>query len=138
SSDTIVETLVSVQLQDSLECVTGVYLADDDSTDSTIELARASWVSETPLEVFVAIRNRGERQNVNEIFCQLAATHDWLVVLHADDVAKRGWLAQLTETMSSSAERVASVCSSWDELLPDGSVQLGEEDPHRPVQVIEG
>jgi hypothetical protein len=85
-----------------------------------------------------AERNRGQWLNVNGAASSLNDIADWLLILHADDLAKPHWLSMMAERITACAPDVATICSSWDNLQPDGTVNPGEDNPLRSTEVIEG
>lgn len=138
SAATIGETLESVQQQDSLDCLQMVMIADDASADETLKVAEAAWRTKLPLTVLRQPRNLGERGNVNSAIRQLPPEIDWVLILHADDLAKPHWVREMATTIEVASQPVATVCSSWDTLIVDGSLQPGEDNPARPVEYISG
>jgi len=134
---TLAETLQSVLVQD-LSAVDGVYLADDASSDGTVELARRIWQSDTPLVVIQHERNGGERRNVNIALRQLPKHLEWIHILHSDDLAKPHWLATIIRQADSGSSTVASICSSWDNLNGDGSIEPGEDDTSKATVHVDG
>lgn len=138
NAGTIAETLESIQQQDALDELTGVYLADDGCTDNTVAVARNAWKTLPQLTIQANNLNRGQWPNVNRALHKLSKELDWLLILHADDRAKSHWLRLTMERIKNCAPHVASVCSSWDGWLPDGSIISGEDDPNRPVEFIRG
>jgi len=139
SAATIGATLDSIQQQLSMHSkISAVYLADDCSSDDTIAIAKASWRSQTPLIAITGHRNLGERGNVNRAVGCLDKDIEWILLLHADDIAKPNWLDLMISQITSCSPEVASICSSWDVLLPDGSIVTGEDDLARSVERIDG
>jgi GT2 family glycosyltransferase len=139
SSPTIRETLASLIEQGKhLANVAGVLIADDFSSDDTARVVTTTWRSAVPLRILPAGRNLGERGNVNRAIGSIRAAADWVLILHADDVAKSNWLEVMLERTRVCDARVASICSSWDNWLPDGSVIQGEDNRARAVEVISG
>jgi GT2 family glycosyltransferase len=139
SASTIGETLESVQRQTDLERILGgVYLADDCSRDESIRVAVAAWRSKVAMHVLRGERNLGERGNVNHAMDLLGAEYDWVLLLHADDLVKPNWLGTFAARMEICDTRVASLCSSWDNLWADGRISTGEDDPSGPVVTILG
>jgi GT2 family glycosyltransferase len=63
---------------------------------------------------------------------------EWVLILHSDDVAKPTWLETMLSRIDACDRRVGTICSSWDNLFPDGKVEPGEHDPHKPVVRIDG
>lgn len=140
SAKTISATLESLQ-ESPLTYLTRiytVYLADDCSQDNTISLAEATWKPPIPLYVLNGEKNLGERGNVNRAIALIKEQIDWFFILHSDDIAKPNWLEMMISRIESCGERVGSICSSWDTLQSDGTVIPGEDNPSRPIQVIEG
>ncbi|KAF3889671.1 MULTISPECIES: glycosyltransferase family 2 protein [Nostocales] len=139
SENTIGETLESIQIQDSqLNKIYAIYLADDCSTDETIEVAIKTWKSQIPLLVLKGEKNLGERGNVNRALEVIKNSTEWVLILHSDDIAKHNWLETIALRIETCSEKVATICSSWDNLMPDGSVEVGEDNPNRQIEVIEG
>jgi glycosyltransferase involved in cell wall biosynthesis len=133
------ETLGSLIDQgQGLERVASVWVVDDCSSDDTLSLANAMWSAAVPLKVLKAEQNRGQWVNTNDAVARIQAFAEWILVLHSDDVAKRNWLDLMLERISQCDASVATICSSWDEWRPDGSVVQGEDDVLRPVETIRG
>ncbi len=65
SAKTIVATIRSIGEQTALSRLSGVYLADDCSTDNSISLVNVEWTYSIPLHVICGRMNLGERGNVN-------------------------------------------------------------------------
>jgi glycosyltransferase involved in cell wall biosynthesis len=139
SSATIGATLKSLAAQGkAVEDLEGVWVADDCSTDTTVERCLGSWNEQVPLHVMPLDHNVGQQPNVNRAFDGLRTEADWVLVLHADDMVKPGWLAALLHEIDVADEHVASVCASWDNLFSDGRIEPGEDDPGRGTQTIRG
>ena len=111
SAATLRPTLESLLVQD-LSSIDAVYLADDASSDATIEIARAVWQSPTPLIVIRQTRNQGERHNVNTAIRGMPSHLAWLHILHSDDLAKPQWLRAMTAQIDRAQPTVASICSA--------------------------
>ncbi|MBW4476367.1 MAG: glycosyltransferase [Tolypothrix brevis GSE-NOS-MK-07-07A] len=138
NEDTIGDTLESIQSQNEwITKISTVYLADDCSSDRTIALAKISWKSEIPLHVYQGEQNVGQWNNVNRAINFIKETVDWILILHSDDIAKSNWLEMILSRIESCSENVGSICSSWDDLMPDGSVEPGEDNPSKQIEVIE-
>jgi glycosyltransferase involved in cell wall biosynthesis len=139
NSHTIVETINSVQTQEAnISKISGVYIADDGSHDDSVYLAETSWKSLIPLQVYRGEKNVGQWNNVNRAIDFLKKTVDWVLILHSDDIAKPNWLEMMVSRIENCSENVGSICSSWDDLMPNGSVTPGEDNPSRNIEVIEG
>ncbi len=135
---TIGETLASIQRQTALAEIRGVYLADDGSTDATLEIAQRTWTARTPLRMLRAEQNGGQWPNVNQAMRRAHADHsDWVLLLHSDDVAKPGWLELNLAEMTRAPANVASTCCSWDVWRGDSTVP-GENDTRCASRLIAG
>lgn len=138
---TLPETLQSIAAQPAacLSRVSTVYLADDGSSDATAEIAGAFRIQGVRTELLRNAENLGQWQTLNKAVEKVLQDGcRWVLILHADDVAKEGWLSCMLENMGSCPPRVMSLSSSWDQLMPDGTVVPGEDDPERTLTVIEG
>ncbi|MGJ5673013.1 MAG: glycosyltransferase family 2 protein [Nostochopsis sp.] len=139
NEDTISYTLESIQSQTEwITKISTVYIADDCSSDRTIALAEDIWKGLIPLQIFKGEKNLGERGNVNRAMAVLKDSIDWILLLHSDDIAKPNWLENMVSRIEACSEDVGSICSSWDNLRPDGSVEPGEDNLSKQVEVIEG
>ena len=120
-------TLQSLMEQgDALRSVDRIILTDDCSKDRTIDVARAAWKGTIPLEVFDAPQNRGEYQNMNEAVARLPKHIEWFLIMHADNLAKPGWLATLLDRVAAADEKIGTICTSWDDWYEDGRIIPGE------------
>ena len=123
----IAETLISLLNQgEDLRLIEMVIVTDDYSTDKTIEIAKATWKSAIPLEIFEASENRGEYKNMNECIAKLPSNINWYLVMHADNIAKPGWIKALVDIADGSDERVGTISTSWDNLPENGVIVPGE------------
>ncbi len=139
SVDTIAETLESIMAQgDALNRVEAVYIADDASSDRTTEVASAVWRASIPLNILKADKNRGEYVNVNEAVAQFPPDIDWFLIMHADNVAKPGWLGTFLDRAAQAGEKIGSICSSWDSWKMDGTIVPGENKSIDERSVIVG
>ena len=136
--DTIVAAIDSLLAQERpLTSIAGVYLADDRSTDSTVAVAQARWTSRVPLTLWQPHRNSGTWGNVNHALATLAVRHDWVLLLHDDDLVKPNWLGAMCDQIRACSATTLSICSSWDSLNPDGATVPGEDNPSRTIETIE-
>lgn len=139
SERTIAETLSSVQAQQGLSRLKKVVVSDDASTDRCVEAAHEAWKTPgVPLEIRRSEVNGGERINTNLALAALEPDVDWILFLHADDLAADGWLEALFRHIGEAEERVASICTSWFDLSEDGSLSGGENDRERCHEAIVG
>src|SRR5262249_37522033 len=58
--------------------------------------------------------------------------------MHADNVAKDGWLETLLNQVEKASARVATIGSSWDYWRCDGTIFRGEDNPTRTSEEIRG
>jgi glycosyltransferase involved in cell wall biosynthesis/SAM-dependent methyltransferase len=139
--ETYVEaTLKSLMGQgDALRTVDRIILTDDCSKDRTIEVARLAWKGPIPLEVFDATENRGEYKNMNEAVACLPKYIEWFLIMHADNLAKPGWLATLLDRVAAADEKIGTISTSWDNYYEDGRVVPGENrQPPTPERIRGG
>jgi glycosyltransferase involved in cell wall biosynthesis len=117
-------TLRSLMVQgEALKRCECIILTDDCSQGRTIETAKATWKGSPPLVVFAAEKNRREYKNMNECIAKLGKDIEWYLVMHADNLAKDGWLAQLLDQADVADEHVGTICTSWDNLAEDGKIR---------------
>lgn len=139
SFQTIGATLDSIQAQENgLAEIAGLYLADDASTDVTLSAAQWSWKCKIPLQILTNSTNKGERSNINRAIREIGPVADWILILHSDDLARRDWLSCMLKQIEACTDDVASICSSWSTLTTNGTMELGEDNPSRAVEVIKG
>src|SRR5262245_46979281 len=109
SADTIGATLASLLAQSAgLEVVTAVYLADDSSRDHTIAAAQAVWKTSCPLRVLGNERNLGQWPNTNRAIQAAGREAEWVLLLHADDLVKPTWLAEMLERIENCPDHVGT------------------------------
>lgn len=108
----ITYTVDSIQNQlCTLETATAVFIADDCSTDDTIELARAAWRVPIPLCALKGSSNAGECENVNRSFAELAKLgYDFVLLLHQDDLLLPGWLEVVSHEIANLNPEVGFLC----------------------------
>ena len=134
----VAATLTSLMEQGSaLHEIDSVILTDDASTDRTIEVGRAVWSGAVPLKILQADKNRGEYANMNECVARLPDHIEWFLIMHADNLAKPGWLKAIVERINLADENVGTISTSWDDLREDGVVIEGENrDPNVPEKIV--
>jgi glycosyltransferase involved in cell wall biosynthesis len=139
AATTIQETLVSIQAQKSgLDRVREVLVADDASTDETVHRVRACWNCSIPLRLLERKTNVGQWLNLNEAIEELGPDTQWFFILHADDIAKPHWLAEMIRVIGTCESRVASVTASFDVLHSDGQIDYGEDFGDARREIIRG
>jgi glycosyltransferase involved in cell wall biosynthesis len=138
SESTIRETLESIQAQSALSRISGVYLADDASTDNTVEEARSAWHSNVPFSVSHNTRNKGERATVNNLVSTLPEDIKWFLLLHADDIAKPNWIEVMASEIDGATPQIISLTASYDLLYEDGRIETGENFGLKNKVTIEG
>lgn len=134
----VAETLRSLLAQGTaLVKVDRVILTDDCSKDRTIQVARETWDGPIPLEIYDSPVNRGEYRNMNECIARLPAHIEWYLVMHADNLAKPGWLEALLERITAAKEKTGTISTSWDNLSEDGKITEGENrQPPTPERIL--
>ena len=139
SSKTIGATIDSIKTQgEALNRICALFIADDCSTDDTILSVKSHWDIEVPLRIIKRNHNLGEWKNVNQAIETLAQRVDWFIYMHSDNIAKPGWLKHIISRIETCSKKVATVCSSYDIILPDGTIIRGEDNAARPIEVIDG
>lgn len=127
ASGTIVETLESLQSQNSLESIGEVLIIDDGSDDNLESIARGCWDNEIPLNIEILAKNHGQWHVTNRLFDQLKA-YPWVAIVHADDVLLPGWLDALLLSTSLAAPEVATVFTSYNCWYPSENRLIAGED----------
>jgi glycosyltransferase involved in cell wall biosynthesis len=139
SGGTISETLRSLRAQAALSArVVEICIADDASSDDTVKHAETLWSAPPALTVMRRPANLGQWRNVNDALAQLTRRCDWVLLVHADDILKPNWFELMTSRIDACGERVASICSSYDQFWPDGSINPGKDEPQRDIDLVEG
>lgn len=133
---TIAETIGSLSASPavSLSRVVEIVVADDGSTDETIRVAE-SVPSPCPLRVLRSESNRGERTTTNEAISSLSADTDWCLLIHADDLARPGWLPEMITAIDALPPTVGTLSSSWD-TIRGSRVEPGDNDTTTPWHLI--
>lgn len=139
AADTIAETLNSIAAcQPEIHDAIALLMVDDCSPDHQVEVARAAWQNHhPPLEIIHPTQNGGVWAATTlgiEHAHQRGA--EWVLILHADDIAKPFWLKSLLDAIQNSDGNVASLCSSYDTLETNGQIKSGDSNPHRPPEQI--
>lgn len=128
AASTIEETLISIQENNpSLYNISEVFIADDFSIDETIEVSTKVWKDKkTNIRIVKSDLNQGERGNLNRIIKSIKNDYDWILILHADDLAKANWLKEMCYAIDKSDETIASISSSYDVFWENGEIEPGE------------
>ena len=128
---TILETLESIQEQGpaALAEVHSVLLADDGSRDATADRARATWHASVPLRILERRFNCGEYASVNNAVEQFPPEIEWFLIMHADNVAKPGWLAVFLDRIEKATDDIGLIGSSYDCFTDNGPIRPGEDKP---------
>jgi glycosyltransferase involved in cell wall biosynthesis len=136
---TIAETLSSIQQQGAaLEQIREVVVADDGSRDRTAEVARSIWQSSTPLRILERHYNCGEYASVNSAVDQFPPDIEWFLIMHADNVAKPGWLNTFLERINLASDDVGLLGSSYDGFDDSGRIRPGENEPPDKLVTVPG
>lgn len=135
----IVETLSSIQEQGTvLNEVRTVIIADDGSGDRTAEVAQAAWHSVVPLQILKRQFNYGEYANVNRAVEEFPTDIEWFLIMHADNIAKPGWLSAFLNRIDYASDDVALIGSSYDCFADGGPIRAGENRPIHEVVTVAG
>jgi len=127
---TVLETLESIQKQGAgLAEVQKIVIADDGSRDKTAEMARAAWRVSVPLQILERRFNCGEYASVNSAVEQLAPEMDWFLIMHADNIAKPGWLEVFLDRIEKATDDIGLIGSSYDCFADNGPTRPGEDKP---------
>lgn len=139
ASATILETLDSLKEQVLNPNIQAIILADDCSTDNTLEICQAYAKEQPKIIIVPSAQNQGERKNVNRMLPFLQQENiEWFMILHADDLAKATWVEENLRCIQYADERAASVCSSWDNWYPhENKIEEGENKTE-PYTLITG
>lgn len=115
---TIAETVASVSAAVQAAGVpVQVYLYDDCSKDDSVTIAKKAWQGPGELTVHRNAINSGERKTTNEAFGYFLGKYHWAFIIHADDVVKKGWLAEMYEQIRQIDDgKCFTVWSSFDSL----------------------
>ena len=133
---TVAECVRSVVQQRRQHELAAILLADDASRDDTVSRAHAA-AGDTKLHVLPTPHNFGPWPNLNRSLHYAATLADWVLILHADDIAKEGWLDALWSRIDRCADDVATISTSWDMLFGDDVHHTGENDGDE-VRIIPG
>lgn len=138
ASATVKETLLSVQknIETNININVSIFVADDFSTDNTLNIVRDTWYLDAKLlHIFPSTKNQGERENLNRVVSKIENDFDWIFIIHADDIAKSNWLSTLVKEIKNNLH-VGAVSSSYDDLFEDGDIKEGEN--KEGIEIIEG
>lgn len=106
---------------DEKKLVQAVYIADDASTDKSLEIAKSVWNGAVPLHILSSERNLGEYANVNRASVQMVADGiEWMLILHHDDLAKESWLREVGAQIITVDARVGAIGCSSSYLFDNG------------------
>jgi glycosyltransferase involved in cell wall biosynthesis len=135
----IVETLESIQQQgELLNEIRAVIIADDGSRDRTAAVARSTWKSPVPLVILERQFNCGEYASVNSAVEQFPPDIEWFLIMHADNIAKPGWLQTFLERIDQTTDDVGMIGSSYDSFADGGPIRPGENEPPDRVVTVTG
>jgi len=138
-ADTIAETINSIQQQGpSFDEIREVIVADDGSRDRTGEVARLAWNAPVPLRILERQFNCGEYASVNSAVEQFPPDIEWFLIMHADNIAKAGWLAAFLDRIEHATDDVGLIGSSYDCFGTDGRVRCGEQDASGRTVTVAG
>lgn len=93
-----------------------IYVYDDHSTDNSLDVLRSLDTEGQALIIRTNAENLGERKTTNIAFEYFHKTFDWVLVIHADDIAKPKWLSETYSAICGAGENCFTVWSSFDGL----------------------
>lgn len=128
ANKTVAETLISVQknIYSNEELDITTFIADDCSTDNTLDIVNKSWYLHTNmLRIASSQKNQGERENLNRVIKEIENEFNWVYILHADDIAKENWIS-LLYYYTQKYPTAASITTSYDVLYENGEIAPGE------------
>ena len=79
--------------------------------------------------------NCGEYASVNNAVEEFAAGAQWFLIMHADNIAKPGWLQTFLDRIERASDDVGLIGSSYDSFRDHGPIHPGENDPDGLVTV---
>lgn len=139
ASATILETLDSLKEQVLNPNIEAIILADDCSTDNTLEICQAYAKGQPKIKIVPSDQNQGERRNVNRMLSYLQQEEiEWFMILHADDLAKATWIEENLSCIQHADKHTASICSSWDNWYPHQNRIEEGENKAEPYTLITG
>jgi GT2 family glycosyltransferase len=76
---------------------------------------------------------------VNELLRHFRRQYEWILLLHADDIAKINWIELYLDRIARAKPRTASICSSYDCWFSDTDrIKVGEDDFVRDIELVQG
>ena len=109
---------------DKLERIAGVYVADDASTDNTVEVVQSAWRGKVPNTLVRNGSNLGERATLNKVVHSFPGHIEWFFILHADDIAKANWVEIISRRIEQHRRTdILAVTTSYDVLDENGTIR---------------
>lgn len=132
ASATIAETLAGIDesaafINDKVD----VYVVDDRSKDNTIAVLQQLKFNNLNLQIFQNEKNLGERGTINKYFKDFQGRYEWIFLIHADDIPKKNWIADMISAIDEIGEddQVFTVWSSFDVYLDEtGQILPGDNE----------
>lgn len=140
SAKTVGETLASINnVPDRPGFSSDIHVFDNASTDDTLATVERCLPLSRTLEIHTRPANLGHWRSLNDACLNLSTSHDWILILHSDDIAKPCWLPTMQDAIARSDDKVAAICSSYDRWDPVTNViEPGEDVPERGYEIVPG
>ena len=139
AASTIAETLASIERQSRLERIAGVYVADDASTDNTVEVVQSAWRGNFPNTLVRNDSNLGERATLNKVVHSFPGHIEWFFILHAEDIAKANWVEIISRRIEQHRRTdILAVTASYDILDKDDTLTPGDNRGEFETELIAG
>jgi GT2 family glycosyltransferase len=82
--------------------------------------------------------NCGEYASVNHAVEQFGPDIEWFLIMHADNIAKPGWLQTFLDRIEKATTDVGLIGSSYDAFRDGGPIQPGENEPVDRLVTVAG
>jgi glycosyltransferase involved in cell wall biosynthesis len=139
SLHTLIETLESLRNQSTDICLLKeIIIVDDHSIDDTFSFLQDSWIKAIPnIKIIKSFCDPGQWHTTNLAINMVSQSSDWVLILHADDIAEVNWIEKTLKTICQADEKVGTICSSWSCFMNGGAPQGGEYgDPDLPRRIF--
>lgn len=139
SLHTLIETLESLRNQSTdISLLKEIIIVDDHSTDNTVSFLEESWIKVIPnIQIIKSFRDPGQWHTTNLAINMASQSSDWVLILHADDIAEVNWIEKTLKAIFQADEKVGTICSSWSCFTTGGTPQGGEYgDPDLPRRIF--
>ena len=139
SLHTLMETIESLRIQSTNICfLKEIIIVDDHSIDDTVNSLQESWIKDIlNINIIKSYCDPGQWHTTNLAINMASQSSDWVLILHADDVAEVDWIEKTLKAIYQADEKVGTICSSWSCFLTGGAPEGGEYgDPDLPRRIV--